>query len=271
MTSQREKCEVFAALHQQKDAFIIPNPWDVGSARLFQGMGFKALATTSAGFAYTLGRGDGEVSLKEKLDHCAALASATSIPINADFENGFADDPETVARNVLKVVETGVAGCSIEDYSRDSHTLYDFNLAVERVQAATEALAPLAIPFQLTARAENLLRGVDDIEDTINRLQAFEAVGAQVLYAPGVRTMEQLREVTGAISAPFNVLSVFFPGASLKDFSAAGAQRISVGGGLNYAAINPVILASREMLEQGTFNWSSGMANGAEVQRLLDT
>jgi len=174
-----------------------------------------------------------------------------------------------VARNVLKVVATGVAGCSIEDYSRDSHTLYDFGHAVERVQAAVEAIATLDIPFQLTARAENLLRGVDDLQDTIKRLQAFEAAGAQVLYAPGVRSLEQLGEVTSAISAHFNVLSVFFPGASLNDFAEAGAQRVSVGGGLNYAAINPVILAGREMLEQGTFSWSAGMANGAEVQRLL--
>jgi len=269
MKDQNEKCEDFAALHQQKDAFIIPNPWDAGSAKLLQGMGFKALATTSAGLAYTLGRGDGEISLKEKLDHCEALAKATDIPVNADFENGFADDPETVARNVLKVAATGVAGCSIEDYSRDSHTLYDFHLAVERVQAAVEAVASLDITFQLTARAENLLRGVDDIHDTIARLQAFEAVGAQVLYAPGVRTLGQLRQVTSAVSAPFNVLSVFFPDASLADFSEAGAQRVSVGGGLNYAAIAPVLLAGKEMLEQGTFNWSAGMVSGAEVQRLL--
>ena len=270
-SSQREKCEAFAALHAQEEAFIIPNPWDIGSAKLLQGVGFKALATTSAGLAYTLGRGDGEISLEEKLGHCEALAANTSIPINADFENGFADAPETVAKNVLRVAATGVAGCSIEDYSRDSHTLYDFNHAVERVQAAADAVAQLDVPFQLTARAENLLRGVDDIHDTINRLRAFEEAGAQVLYAPGVRSLEQLREVTSAITAPFNVLSVFFPGVSLQEFGEAGAQRISVGGGLNYAAINPVLLAAREMLEQGTFNWSAGMANGAEVQRLLNS
>ncbi len=268
-TNQKHKCEVFAALHAQDEAFIIPNPWDVGSAKLLQGMGFKALATTSAGLAYTLGRGDGEISLEEKLRHCKALAAGTRIPINADFENGFADDPETVARNVLRLAATGVAGCSIEDYSRDSHCLYDFNLAVERVQAAADAVAQLDVPFQLTARAENLLRGVDDTQDTIKRLCAFERAGAQVLYAPGVRSLEQLREVTSAITAPFNVLSVFFPGVSLREFAAAGAQRVSVGGGLNYAAIKPVLLAATEMLEAGTFNWSADMASGAEVQRLL--
>ena len=181
MISQKMKCETFADLHQREGAFVIPNPWDLGSARLLQGLGFVALATTSAGLAYTLGRGDGEVTLAEKLDHCAQLATGTSIPINADFENGFADDPETMAVNLLQAAGTGIAGCSIEDFSRDTRSLYDFELAVERVQAAAEAVAGLDMPFQLTARAENFLRGVNDLEDTIRRLQAFEAAGAHVL------------------------------------------------------------------------------------------
>jgi len=269
MPSQEEKCIHFEQLHQADEAFIIPNPWDAGSARLLEGIGFKALATTSAGLAYTLGRSDGEVSLEEKLKHCATLATATSIPINADFENGFADDPESVAKNLLKLAETGVAGCSIEDFSRDAHTLYDFNHAIERVQAAVEAVATLSFPFQLTARAENLLRGVDDIDDTISRLQAFESAGANVLYAPGITQLDHLKKITGEITKPFNVLAPFFPKTSVADFAKAGAQRISVGGALTYASINPILLAGKEMLEQGTFDWVSTMASGKEVQMLL--
>ena len=179
MTSQAEKCARLAALHTGTETFVIPNPWDIGSAKLLQGLGFAALATTSAGFAYTLGRADGEVTLAEKLAHCAALAHATTIPVSADFENGFADDPDDVATNVLALAATGVAGCSIEDYARDSHTLYPFEQAVERVQAAAAAVASLDVEFQLTARAENLLRGVDDLDATIARLRAFEAAGAR--------------------------------------------------------------------------------------------
>lgn len=269
MAVQKMKCEAFALLHQQPGAFLIPNPWDVGSARVLQGMGFKALATTSSGLAYTLGRSDGEVTLEEKLTHCSALAQNTTIPINADFENGFADDPETVAGNLLKVASTGIAGCSIEDYSRDSHSLYDFNLAVERVQAAAEAVATLKMPFQLTARAENLLRGVNDLDDTIQRLQAFEAAGAHVLYAPGIRSLQQLQQITSAVKAPFNVLAPFIADASVTDFAAAGAKRISVGGALNWAAVAPLLQAGQEMLKQGTFSWTAATASGQEVNKLL--
>jgi len=269
MLSQKEKCEQFERLHQQSGVFLIPNPWDAGSAKLLQGLGFKALATTSAGFAHTFGRADGEVSLEEKLAHCSELASITSIPINADFENAFADDPETVACNILKVAQTGIAGCSVEDFSRVSHNLYDLDLAVERVQAAVEAVASLDMPFQLTARAENLLRGVDDLENTIRRLQAYEAAGANVLYAPGIASLEQLQQVTSELHKPFNVLAPFFRGATVDDFAQAGAKRISVGGALNWAAVNPLLNAGREMLEQGTFNWTSGMASGGDVKKLL--
>ena len=267
--SQKDKCEQFAGLHQQAGAFLIPNPWDAGSARLLQGLGFQAIATTSAGLAHTLGRADGEVTLEEKLDHCVALANITSIPVNADFENGFADDAETVAVNVLKAAKTGIAGCSVEDFSRDSHTLYEFNLAIERVQAAAEALASLDVPFQFTARAENLLRGVDDLEDTIKRLQAFEAAGADVLYAPGLKTLDQLQQVTGEIGKPFNVLAPFFRGVTVDEFAAAGAKRISIGGALNWATVSPLLSAGKEMLEQGSFSWTADMASGKEVMQLL--
>lgn len=269
MASQKEKCETFAALHQQAGAFVIPNPWDAGSARLLQGLGYQALATTSAGLAFTLGRTDGEVTLAEKLAHCSSLVSATDIPINADFENGFADSPEEVAENVLRVAETGIAGCSIEDFSRDAHTLYDFNFAVERVAAAVEALAHLDMPFQLTARAENLLRNVDNEEDTVARLKAFEAVGADVLYAPGIKSLDQLQRISAQLKQPFNVLSVFFQGVSVDDFAASGAKRISVGGALHWAALGPILSAGREMLDSGTFAWTKDMPSGSEIKKLL--
>jgi len=267
--TQQDKCIAFANLHQSDAAFIIPNPWDAGSARLLQGLGFKAIATTSAGLAHTFARTDGQISLAETLAHCKALAELTSIPINADFENGFADNPVTVAENVLKLVDTGVAGCSVEDFSRDSLTLYDFNFAVERVQAAAEAVATLDMPFQLTARAENLLRGVKDLEDTILRLQAFEKAGANVLYAPGINTLDQLRQITSEVSLPFNVLAPFFRGVTVDEFAAAGASRISVGGALNWLTVKPLITAGKEMLESGTFDWTAGMASGGEIKELL--
>ncbi len=269
MSTQREKCERFQALHAGPGAFIIPNPWDAGSAKILQNLGFSALATTSAGFACTLGRADGEPTLEEKLAHCRAIADATDVPVNADFEDGYADDPEGVAANVRRLAETGVAGCSIEDFSRTTRTLFERSLAVERLQAAAEAVAALHMPFQLTARCENLLRGVNDLEATIERLQAYQAAGADVLYAPGVRSLEDLATVTGALERPFNVLGVFMAGASLADFAAAGAKRVSVGGALTWAAIKPLLDAGREMLESGTFAWLGNTASGAEVAKLL--
>lgn len=269
MIKQIEKCETFSQLHRQDQAFLIPNPWDIGSAKLLQGMGFKALATTSSGLAYTLGRSDGEVTLEEKLAHCTALASNTKVPINADFENGFAHDPETVAKNVKAVIATGVAGCSIEDFNPDTKTMYDLDLAVERVQAAVEVSASCGMPFQLTARAENYFRGVNDLDDTIKRLKAFEAVGANVLYAPSLTTLAQLKEVTAELQAPFNVLAPFVKGASVAALYEAGAVRISVGGTLNWAAVNPVLKAGEEMLTKGTFDWLSEMAPRGEVVELL--
>lgn len=269
MTSQSEKCDRFAALHSQPGAFIIPNPWDAGSAKILQSLGFKALATTSAGFAYALGRADGKPTLEDKLAHCRSLAAATDVPVNADFEDGFADDPETVAVNVRRLIETGVAGGSIEDFSRRTRTLFSRSQAVERLHAAVEVVVKSGVAFQLTARAENLLRGVNDLDDTIQRLQAYQAAGADVLYAPGIRTLDDLRTVTGSIQRPFNVLGVFMPDASMEDFAAAGAKRVSVGGALTWAAVKPLLDAGREMLESGTFGWVRNTASGAEVNRLL--
>jgi 2-methylisocitrate lyase-like PEP mutase family enzyme len=269
MATQHEKCEAFRKLHSQPQAFIIPNPWDAGSARILESLGFSALATTSAGFAYTLARSDGKPTLDEKIAHCAALAQATDIPINADFEDGYADDPREVAANLRRLATTGVAGCSIEDFSRSSRSLFSFEQSVERVQAAAEAVRSLGLPFQLTARAENLLRGVNDLDDTIRRLQAYQTAGADVLYAPGIRSLEDLKTVTAALERPFNVLAPLMPGATLADFAAAGARRISLGAALTWATVKPLLDASREMLDSGTFSWLGNSASGAEIKKLL--
>lgn len=268
--SQAEKCVRFEQLHQQDDVFLIPNPWDIGSARLLQGMGYEALATTSSGFAHTLGRPDGLVTLEEKLQHCRALSEATTIPINADFENGFADDPEGVAINVRRVIHTGIAGCSIEDYDRDRHVIYSISESVERVRAAAEVVASFQMPFQLTARAENLLRGVDDLGDTIKRLHAYAAAGANVLYAPGIRSLHDLQRVTEELDRPFNVLAPLFSDATVQDFATAGAKRISMGGALNWISVAPLIRAGKEMLEQGSFFWTEDLASSGEVRKYLE-
>lgn len=267
MTMQREKAERFRELHQRDGAFLIPNPWDAGSARLLEGLGFEALATTSAGFAQALGKLDGAVTLEEKLAHCRALAAATRVPVSADLENGFADDPDGVARTIRLVAETGVVGGSIEDYSGER--IYDFDHAVERVQAAVEAARSLDFPFTLTARAENLLRGRDDLDDTIRRLQAYSRAGADVLYAPGLSTLEQVREVCGAVDKPVNVLAAFFPQATAADLAEAGAKRISVGSALANVAIGALLAAGREMREQGGFGWLEQAAPGADIRALL--
>jgi 2-methylisocitrate lyase-like PEP mutase family enzyme len=269
MNSQKEKCEAFRALHHRGKAFIVPNPWDIGSARLLQGLGFEALATTSMGLAYTLGLADYELSLEQLLAHCTDLAANTRIPVTVDFENGFATEPADVARNILRLAETGVAGCSIEDYDSAQQKIYDFALAVERIEAAVEAVRSLNMPFQLTARAENLLRGVNDVDDTIRRLKAFEDAGADVLYAPAIRTLEQLKLVTSALSLPFNALAPFIKGATVSQLHAHGATRISLGGALNWHAVNPVIRAGREMLENGTFGWTTDVAAKDAVRDLL--
>lgn len=270
MITQEDKGARFREMHQREGTFIIPNPWDTGSARMLEGMGFEALATTSSGFANTLGRMDGQVELFEKLEHCRDLCDATSVPVSADFENGFADDPETVATNILLLAETGVAGCSIEDFG-NGH-IYEFLLAVERIEAAVEAVRSLPIPFVLTARCENLLRGVDDLDDTIRRLQAYEAAGADVLYAPGFRSLDQARTVIEQVDKPVNVLCATLPGATLADFEAVGAKRVSLGGLLARHALSAAYNASREMLENGAFGaMYDGMMPNSEVTRFFET
>jgi len=271
MATQAERAEKFKALHAREGAFIMPNPWDEGSARLLAALGFEALATTSAGYAFSIGRLDGMVTLAPMIAHCRALCAATDLPVSADLENCFADDPDEAANTILLAAEAGVVGGSIEDYSNDdSKPIYDFGLAVERVQAAVEAARSLDFPFTLTARAENLLRGRPDLDDTIRRLQAFEKAGADVLYAPALTTLEQVRTVTGAVGKPVNVLAPPLKGVTLAQLAEAGAKRISIGGALARAAIAALLRAGREMREQGSFGWTADLASGAQIKRLLD-
>ena len=270
MNTVMEKALAFKALHEREGAFVIPNPWDPGSAKLLTSLGFEALATTSNAFAHTLGRGDGEVTLEEKLAHCRCLTEITHLPITADLENCYSSEPEEVARAIEQVGQTGVVGGSVEDFSGDkTQALYDFNLAVERVRAGVEAAGSLTFPFILTARAEGLLRGEGGIDDVIKRLQAFETAGADVLYAPALRTLEEVRLVTGALEKPVNVLAPFFEDVTVEQLAEAGAKRISVGGALAWTTINPLLRAGREMLESGTFGWTGEMIGSGELAQLM--
>jgi 2-methylisocitrate lyase-like PEP mutase family enzyme len=249
-TSQARKAEAFRALHAG-EPFVIPNPWDAGSARALAGLGFKALASTSSGFAFTLGRLDGGVTLDEVVEHAAALERATELPVSVDLENGYGSDPESAARAIERVAGAGAVGGAIEDYDPDAG-LYDRAHAVERVAAAVEAARSLGFPFTLTARAENHIRGNPDLGDTIARLQAFEEAGADVVYAPGLRTAEEVGAVCAAVSKPVNVLAL--PELSLAEVVEAGAQRVSVGGGLTWVAIAAMAAAAREIRDEGDFS-----------------
>jgi 2-methylisocitrate lyase-like PEP mutase family enzyme len=246
---REEKGAAFAALHGG-EPFLIPNPWDVGSARVLEALGFPALATTSSGFAFTLGRVDGGVTLDEVADHVAALASATSLPLSVDLENGYGHAPEDAAAAITRVADAGAVGGSIEDWDA-AGSLYTFEHAVERVAAAVEAAQALGFPFVLTARAENHLRGNPDLDDTIARLQAFERAGADCLYAPGLRTVGEIRAVCEAVGKPVNVLAV--PGLTAGEIFDAGAQRISVGGRLAWVAVAALAGAAEQMRNDGSF------------------
>jgi 2-methylisocitrate lyase-like PEP mutase family enzyme len=251
MVNQTQKAEAFRALHEG-EAFIIPNPWDAGSAKMFAGLGFKALATTSAGFAFTLGRPDGGVTLGELAEHVRVLDEATALPVSVDLENGFGPAPEDAARAITAAAEAGAVGGSIEDWGPE-HGIYELEHAVERVAAASEARSRLGFPFTFTARAENFVRGNPDLDDTIARLQAYERAGADVLYAPWLRTTEQIAAVCDAVSKPVNVLA--YPGlpASMQEIVAAGARRVSVGGWLTMVAVAAVADAAVEMRDAGSF------------------
>jgi 2-methylisocitrate lyase-like PEP mutase family enzyme len=245
-----EKARAFRALHEG-EPFVIPNPWDAGSARALAALGFEALATTSSGFAFTLGRLDGQATLDEVVAHTAELDRATDLPVSVDLENGYGDSPESAAHAVARVAEAGAVGGSIEDYD-PSGRLYERSYAVERVAAAVEAARALDFPFTLTARAENHIRGNPDLSDTIERLLAYEAAGADVLYAPGLSTTEDIRELCTAVSRPVNVLAL--GGLSFAEIAGAGAQRVSVGGALAWVAVNAFAEAARTIRDDGDFS-----------------
>jgi 2-methylisocitrate lyase-like PEP mutase family enzyme len=259
MRTQAQKGEAFRALHTRPGAFIIPNPWDAGTAKLLASLGFEALATTSLGLANVLGRidGAGAVDRSEVVDNCFAIAEATDLPVNADLENGFAHQPRAAAEMIRLAAEAGVVGGSIEDASGDpTKPIYDFQLAVERVHAAVETAQSLPFPFTLTARAENLLHGRIDLDDTIKRLQAFEKAGADVLYAPGLRDLATIRTVVKSVGKPINVLmGTADPSITLAQLAEVGAKRISVGGGLSRLALGAFMKGAREMKETGGFTW----------------
>jgi 2-methylisocitrate lyase-like PEP mutase family enzyme len=264
MTTQLEKARHFLALHLASAPLLLPNPWDAGSARVLASLGFEALATTSSGYAATLGRLDGSVTRDEAIAHGADVAAATDLPVSADLENGFADDPEDVAVAVGLAIEAGLAGGSIEDFSGTG--LYGRDLATARVAAAAEAAHRGDKRFVLTARAENHIRGNLDLADTIARLQAFQEVGADVLYAPGLSDINDIRSVVAAVDRPVNVLAL--PGApSVAELGQAGVKRISVGGAFAFVALGAATVAARELLEQGTYGFWETAGRGAATAR----
>ncbi|HEX9577269.1 MAG TPA: isocitrate lyase/phosphoenolpyruvate mutase family protein [Myxococcales bacterium] len=268
--TQTDKARRFRALHDRKGTFVIPNPWDIGSARVLAALGFEALATTSLGMATSLGRRDGAVSREEALAHCRAIAGATELPVSADLENCFGDDPATAAETIRLAAATGIAGGSIEDASADpKHPIYDFGLAVERVAAAVEAARALPFPFTLTARAENFLRGRPDLDDTIRRLQAFEKAGADVLYAPFLPDLAAIKTVCAAVSKPVNVLAGR-PQLSVAELEAAGVKRISLGGLLSRVALGAFLRAAREIKERGTFTFAKDAAATSDLSGMMD-
>jgi 2-methylisocitrate lyase-like PEP mutase family enzyme len=260
MPSQLEKAELFRALHQRPGAFIIPNPWDAGTARLLATMGFEALATTSLGLANMLGRT--KASLTEMIENCRIIAEATHLPVSVDLENGGGDDPKAAAEAIRLAAEAGAVGGSIEDATGNrEQPICDFTLALERVQAAVEAARSLPFPFTLTARAENFLYGRKDLDDTIRRLQAFEAAGADVLYSPGLYDLPTIRTVVSALRKPFNLVMGFAdPTLTIAQLSDAGVKRISVGGALSRVALAVFLRCAREMKDTGSFTFVREMA-----------
>ncbi len=262
--SQEQKAGAFRALHQG-EPFVIPNPWDAGSARVLESLGFKALATTSSGFAFTLGRPDGGAVLDDVAAHVEALTAATDLPVSADLEDGYGAEPEAAARAITRVAEAGAVGGSIEDWD-PSGRLYDLQHATERVAAAVEVGRALPFPFTLTARAENFIRGNPDLDDTVARLQAYEAAGADVLYAPGLTTPDEIRAVCSALTKPVNVLALRHLHLTFADIVEAGAQRVSVGGALTWTAVEALAAAATAIRDRGDF---SLLGSGTRVRGWL--
>ncbi|MGA9853760.1 MAG: isocitrate lyase/phosphoenolpyruvate mutase family protein [Gammaproteobacteria bacterium] len=271
MSTQTEKGDAFRKLHARKDAFIIPNPWDAGTARMLAYLGFEALATTSAGYAFSVGQLDGSIGRERMLVHVAQIAASTPLPVSADLENGYGDDPESVAVTVKQAGDAGAVGCSIEDATgRPQCPLYELAHAVDRIRAASEAARSLPFAFTLTARAENYLVGKPDIKDTIKRLQAYQEAGADVLYAPGLSSRDDIAELLGAVERPVNVL-VGFSGMrlALGDLSDLGVKRISTGSTLTRTALGAFVRAAREMREHGSFAFSSEVMSSQDIIRMF--
>ncbi len=273
-TTQSDKGKRFQALHERAGAFIIPNPWDAGTARILEQLGFEALTTTSAGLAYTLGKrdGTGDVTRDETIANAKAVVDATDLPVAADLENGFGDSPEAAAETIRLAGEVaGLVGGSIEDSTGNPESpIYDFARAVERIAAAVEAARAFQFPFVLVARAENYLHGRPDLDDTIRRLQAFEAAGADALYAPGLTKAEEIRAVCSSVTKPVNVVMGLRSGSfSVAELAAMGVRRISVGSSLSRAALTGFMSAAREMKEHGTFTYAERAIPYADVNALM--
>lgn len=266
MRTQAEKGKLFRSLHEREGAFIIPNPWDVGSARILAHLGFEALATTSMGYAFSLGRLDGSLTRDETLAHVAVMAAATNLPVSADLERCFADEPEAAAETIRLAAGRGAVGGSIEDATGQAENpIYEIDLAARRVRAAAKVARSLPVPFTLTARAENFLHGRADLEDTIRRLQAFQDAGADVLYAPGLPTKEAIAKVVDSVDRPVNVLMGRSPQLSLAELSALGVKRISVGSGLMRTGLAAFLEAAQEMRERGTFTFGAQATNPKDM------
>lgn len=273
MKSQLEKALAFQARHKKTGAFVIPNPWDVGTARLLALLGFEALATTSAGYTFSRGQPDHTIDREQMMKHLTDIALATELPVSADLENGYGDDPDVVMETIRQAGATGIVGGSIEDATnRSDDPIYTYELAVERIRAASEAARSLPFPFTLTARAENYLVGRADLQNTIERLQAYQGAGADVLFAPGLKSKSDIATLVRSVDRPVNVL-MGFQGAeiSVQDLSEMGVKRVSVGASLSGAALGAFLRAGRELKDYGTFTYTNEAASTKEINGLFQS
>ena len=272
MRTQAERASAFRALHERDGAFIIPNPWDIGTARLLARLGFEALATTSAGYAFSMGQRDSTMGRDKLIANAGAIASATDLPVTADLENGFGDDPASVAETIRLAAVAGLVGGSIEDATnRPNDPIYEYRLAVERIRAAAEAARALPFPFTLTARAENYLFGRPDLKDTIRRLQAYQEAGADVLYAPGLTSKDEIAAVVSSVDRPVNVvMGLQGVQLSLAALSEMGVKRVSVGSALTRAALGAFLRAGKEMREHGTFTFADEAVSYQDISAMFE-
>ena len=270
--SQTKKAELFLAMHHEDKAFLIPNPWDIGTARILSQLGYKALATTSAGYAFSIGQSDNTVDRDTMMHHVRSIVEATDLPVSADLENGFGDAPKVVSETIRLASEVGLVGASIEDSTNDSNKpIYEFELSLDRMRAAAETKRSFAHPFVLTGRAENYLVGIPDLKDTIKRLQAYQEAGADVLYAPGLTKKEDIATLVRSVDRPVNVvMGLKGLKLSVAELSEIGVKRISVGSALSRAALGAFLRAATEMLEEGTFNFSDDAVNYAEINAMFE-